>query len=88
MFELSGSASVAVTFAVFVIWPAVFGVTTMVTIALAPFVSVPTPQVTVVVPLQEPCVVEVDPKVTLPGKVSVTLTFVAVAGPLFVTTIR
>jgi hypothetical protein len=46
------------------------------------------PQFTVVVPLQEPCVVEVDPKVMPPGKVSETLTFVAVAGPLLFTTIR
>ena len=45
-------------------------------------------QVTVVVPVHEPCVVLEETKVTPAGKVSVIVVFVAGEGPLFVTTMR
>ena len=44
-------------------------------------------QVTVVVPVHEPCDVLAEPKVTPAGNVSVIVVFVAGEGPLFVTTI-
>ena len=59
----------------------------MVMVALAPLARVPMLQVTGPVPLQVPCVVEEVTDVTLAGKVSVTLTLVAEAGPLLVTMI-
>ena len=45
-------------------------------------------QVTGPVPLQLPCVADDEPKAIPDGSVSVTFTFVAVAGPLLVTLIR
>jgi hypothetical protein len=56
----------------------------MVTIAFALLAREPRLQVTVAVPLQEPCVVVAETKVTPDGSVSVRFTFVAEAGPLFV----
>ena len=50
--------------------------------------KLPTAHVTVPVPLHKPTVEVADPKVTPDGRVSVRLTLVAVAGPLFVTVIR
>lgn len=85
LLEESGSASVAVTVALFVIWPETVGVTVIVTIADEPLANVPMAQLTALAPLQDPCVVTVDPNVTALGRLSVTLTFVADAGPLFVT---
>ena len=85
LFEASGSASVAVTVALFVIWPDVVGVTVIVTIADAPLANVPMLQFTGPAPLQEPWVVVADPNVTPPGRLSVTFTLVAEAGPLFTT---
>jgi hypothetical protein len=61
------------------------GVTTIVTVALAPLVNVPIEQVTVLVPLQLPSVVADETNVVLAGNVSVTVTPVAELGPLFVT---
>src|SRR5918911_1037396 len=87
LLDESGSASDALTVAVSVICPDAVGVTTMVTMALAPFVSVPMEQLTGPVLLQEPCVVEEETNVTPAGSVSVRLTFVACAGPLLVTMI-
>ena len=80
------SVSLQVAVAVFVIVPAVVGVTTMVTVALAPFDSVPMLQVTVLPDLLHvPCVDVADTYVTLAGSVSVSVTPVAVSGPLFFT---
>src|SRR3569832_1296721 len=84
----SESASLPVTVAEFVNCPAAEGVTTIVTTALAPTARLPRLQFTVAVPLQLPCVVVAEPKVTPAGNVSATLTFVATAGPLFVAIIR
>ena len=87
LLDESGSASDALTLAVSVICPEAVGVTMTVTMALAPLANVPTEQLTGPVPLQEPCVVEEETNVTPAGSVSVTLTFVACAGPLFLTVI-
>jgi hypothetical protein len=74
--------------AVFVNDPGVAGSCTMtVIVALAPFASVPTEHVIGPVPLHEPDVEAADPNVAPAGGVSVTTTFVAVAGPLFVTVV-
>jgi hypothetical protein len=61
------------------------GVTTMVTVALAPLFSVPMEQVTVAVPLQVPDVDAAETNVTVAGRVSLTLTPVAVLGPALFT---
>ena len=84
----SESASVPVTVAEFVNCPAEEGVTTIVTIALPPAARLPRLQFTVAVPLQLPCVVVAETNVTPAGNVSVTLTFVATAGPLLVAMMR
>lgn len=80
------SGLVVVTVAVFESEPGVFGVTVSVIVTDADAASVPMVQVTVDVPLQEPCDVVTEPKVTLPGRTSVIVTPKAVEGPLFVTT--
>lgn len=87
LFAAFGSVSVAVTVAVLVIVPtaAAPDVTTMVMVALAVLLMMPRLQVTVVVPLHEPCEGVVVPKLTPGGNASVTTTFVALLGPLFVT---
>jgi hypothetical protein len=59
--------------------------TLIVTTTKPPTLIDPRLHVTVVVPEQLPCVVEDDVKVTSPGSGSVTTTFWAMAGPLFVT---
>ena len=74
-----------VTLALLLIEPVVVGITTMVTVALAPLVNVPRLQVTVLVPEQLPRLEVADTKVVLPGIVSVTMTFDAEFGPLLVT---
>src|SRR5690242_1345862 len=84
----SGSGSAPLTFAEFTSWPADEGVTVIVTIALPPATRLPRLQFTGPLPLQFPCVVAVEPNATPPGNVSASCTFVAVAGPLFVTTRR
>lgn len=83
LFDESGSASVAVTVAVFVIWPDAVGVTMIVTVADAPLASVPMLQLTGPLPLHTGDAGETDPNVTPLGRLSVTLTLVAEAGPLF-----
>ena len=85
MLELLGSDVLLFTLALFCIVPVVVGMTTMVTVALAPLISVPRLQVTVLVPEQLPRLAVADTKVVLPGIVSVTVTFDAEFGPLFVT---
>ena len=47
--------------------------------------TVPRLQVTLLVPVQAPWLGVAEPKVTPPGSVSVTATFAAAVGPLFVT---
>ena len=87
-----GSAVTAETAAVFVIVPLLAEgetVTTMSTVALAPPGKIPSAQVTVVVPEQDPVVGVAETSVTPAGKVSVTVTPLVVEGPddtpLFVT---
>ena len=85
---VSKSDSFALTTAVLLSWPLLEGVTTIVILADEPLTRLPRPQLIVEVPLHEPCVGVADTKVTPAGKVSLTFTPVAPAGPLFVTTIR
>src|SRR6266852_3895456 len=75
-----GSGWSAVTVAVLLMVPIACGVTTIVPDALEPTPSVPMLQRTVLVPLQAPCVAVAETNVTF-GKVSVTWTPVATAGP-------
>src|SRR5258706_1943592 len=82
-----GSFSLPVIVAVFVRVPSAVVFRTIVIVAFAPFASAPIVHVTVALPLHAPCVDDADTSVTLPGSASVTTTFVASAGPLFVATI-
>jgi len=72
--------------AVFEIMPGWPGRVRIVIVALAAFAMVPNRQVTLP-PASEhvPVVLVEDRYVTVDGRVSVTVTFVALAGPLFVT---
>ena len=82
------SVSLQVTVAVLVIVPAAVGATAIVTVALDPFERVPILQVTVLpVLVQLPCVDVAETYVTLEGSVSISVTPVAVSGPLLVTVI-
>src|SRR6187549_1740902 len=83
----SASVSPAVTVAVLASWPCAEGVTTIVMTAVAPTDTLPILQLTVVVPLHAPCVGVEETKATPAGSGSLTVTFVAAAGPLFVTAI-
>src|ERR1700730_17579761 len=82
----------ALMWPVFLIVPATVGVTEIVTVPLAPLATVPRWQVTFVAPvpvvlvLQVPSVEVTDPKVRLVGRVSVTVTFAALAGPALLAT--
>ena len=76
-----GSGSLAVAVAVLVMVPIIVGVTVIVVVALAPDASEPMLQVTVPAALVHPALAE--PKVTVEGSVSVTVTPVAGLGPLF-----
>ena len=82
-----GSGSVAETVAVFETDGAAAapGVTVIVTMALAPLLSIPRLHVTVVVPEQVPWLGVAVPKVRLAASASVTVTLVAGEGPPFVT---
>ena len=64
------------------------GITTILTFACAPIDIEPRLQVTVVVPVHRPWLGVDEIKLTPGGKVSVTMTFVAGEGPLFVTAMR
>ena len=87
MFAGVGSFSAAVTVAVFETTPAPAGIWMVnVIVALPPLFSAPREQITVVVPLQTPCVVCADTNVVPAGRMSVTVTADAPVGPLFVTT--
>ena len=85
LFELLGSVASPETEAVFVTVPAWSAVTVIVTVACAPEASAPRLQVSVVVPEQAPCDAFAAAKLTLAGSGSVTVTPVAVLGPLFLT---
>ena len=85
LFELFGSAVSLETEAVLVTVPAWSAVTVIVTVAFAPEASAPRSQVIVVVPEQLPCDALAAAKLTVAGSGSVTVTPVAVLGPLFVT---
>src|SRR5215212_5518847 len=78
----------AVTVAVFVNVPCVLGsFTTSVIVACAAIFIAPRVQMTVDVPAQLPCVGVAETKLVPAGIVSVTTTFAAIVGPLFVTAI-
>ena len=77
-----GSAEAVVTVAALVIVPAAAGWTTSVSQAAASLASDPTLQVTTPAALLTlPCVALAPASTTPPGKVSVTTTLVALAGP-------
>ena len=81
-----GSPVSEVTFAWFVIEPAVWGVTLIVTLALAAFASVPSEQVTVPPTASSvPCDGVAELKVTPAGSVSVKVMPVALDGPALLT---
>jgi hypothetical protein len=81
-----GSIAGLATEAVFVINPAVLGVTTISTVAVAVFANVPTEQLTVPFNSEQvPWLAVAEEKVTLGGSTSVTVTPDATSGPLFVT---
>src|SRR5689334_9371142 len=81
----SGSFSDPATLALFVNVPGDCGTTTTLMMAWELRASDPRLHVTVVVPLQEPCVGVADTKLTPAGKLSVATTLVAGDGPLLVT---
>ena len=86
MLDGSGSGCRPVTWAMLVIVPRVMGFTTMVTVALAPALSVPRSQVTVVPACAQLPVVDVTERKRTPdGRRSVRLAGSAEV-PLFVTT--
>ena len=82
-----GSGVVAVTEAVFVRVPPEFTRTTSAIVAEPPTLIVPRLQVTVVVPLQDPCEGVAETKDVLEGMVSVTVTPAELDGPALLTTI-
>jgi hypothetical protein len=75
------------TVAVLLIIPGMVVATTIEIVAEFPSVTVPRLQLTGPVPLQLPWLGVLETHVTLPGKVSATMTPVAVLGPVFVTVI-
>jgi len=81
LFAGTPSVSFAETVAVFDSGPVALTEPWMVMVTLAPLAIVPTAQVTVVVPLHEPCVDDAESKVKLAGSGSETATPVAVPGP-------
>ena len=84
LFPRVGSVGVPVTLAVLLKAPAEGGITTIVTVALAPLPRLPSAQTTVDVPLHAPWLAVADTKLTPPSG-SVTVTLVALFGPLFLT---
>lgn len=90
LFAGFGSAVAALTVAVFVTVSPAPVFTVSVNAAAAPFNRLAPVHVTVVVPVQlngGPDVCVIDTNVVFAGKVSVSVTFVASDGPLFVTVI-
>lgn len=87
LFAGTGSCDVEVTVAVLLIVPEADVMTKSVTVAVSPGAIVPSAHVTVLEPEQEPWDGVEETKLVPAGRTSVTLAPVAVAGPLFVTTI-
>ena len=85
---LLGSISLAVTVAKVLKPPASRGVTTIETVAFAVVVIVPRLQVITGLPLQFPWLGDDETRLTVAGSVSLTVTPVALLGPLLVTVIR
>jgi hypothetical protein len=86
LFAVLGSVSLALTVAVFVIVPPAFGTTWIVIVADPPLESEPSVQETVPAENEQlPWLAVAETKVTPLGRVSVTVTFVAVDGPALVT---
>jgi hypothetical protein len=87
-FSVFGSAGdVALTVATLLMVPFLVGLTTMVTLAVAPLSMVPRLQVTIIFDrVHVPVSVETDPNPAVFGKLSTRLTPFAVSGPLLVTT--
>jgi hypothetical protein len=85
LLALTGSETLDATLALFVIVPAVGGVTVIVEVALAPLASVPREHVTVPdCSEQLPWDALAEPKVTPAGSVSVRVTALALEGPSLV----
>ena len=86
LFAGVGSVSAAVTLALFVIDPALDGVTTRISMLAVPVFRIPPRlHVTGPIPEQLPWLGVAEASVTPPGRLSVTTTFVALFGPLLVT---
>ena len=85
LFPVSGSNSVPTTVTPLTIVPGDCGVTVMLTAALEPAATDGKLQVTMLPTAEQP--VDALTKTTPAGRVSVTTTFVAASGPLFVTVI-
>ena len=86
LFVGSGSSSNAVTEAVLETVPGAEGTfSTRLIVAPPPFASVPSVQVTVVVPLHDPCDDVADTNVDPEGTTSVMTTLLALPGPLLTT---
>src|ERR1700689_2513411 len=81
-----GSVWSALTVAVLVAIPGAAALVRMVTVTLAALAIVPSWQVTVPFASEQVLVGVTDINITFDGNGSVTITFVALAGPLFVTT--
>jgi translation elongation factor EF-1beta len=83
-----GSGVVEETVAVLTTVPVAFGLVTMsLTVAVPPAAIVPTGQLTVLVPEQDPCEGVADTNVVPAGRMSLTVTPAAGLGPAFVTVI-
>src|SRR5215210_7027587 len=82
LLALFGSATAELTLALLVSFPACLGVTTIVTLAIAPpGARLPRWQITVAPRLHEPWLGVAETSVTPDGRVSVTFTLGAVLGP-------
>jgi hypothetical protein len=88
LFVMSKSVSLLETVAVLDICDTAVGVTVIVTVTVAPLAIVPREQTSGLPNTQPPWVVEAAPMVVVAGTGSFSITFVALAGPLFVTIIR
>ena len=87
LFVVFESLSLPTTVAVLLKTPASVGVTTMNIVAVAVAVIVPRLQVITELPLQFPWLAVDETRLTLAGSVRLTVTPVAVPGPLLVTVI-
>ena len=81
LFQRRRSSWSARTVALSIMRPVAVGVTTMVTMARAPFTSVPSVQVSGPLPEHEPCDAVAETSVAFAGSLLVTTTLVASFGP-------